>query len=237
MSGWYKKGNEGLEEERRRAEEVKNRNSFLRFWLKVDESARVTFLDSEGFFVYEHNLKLNGKYGNYYTCRREMDECPLCDSGLYPSFSAYFTVIDHREFETRDGKKFKNQKRLFAAKGPIIKALAKRRDEKYDGSLELVCVEMTRHKEKGSNTGDDLNDLKRLPKAAFLNKCLPDGMDASEYLKPFDYLKIFEPKSVDTLRALVGQSVVGSSESDNNGSGDIDDRIDVDDDGNLEDLL
>ena len=63
---WYKKGDEGkarsVEEEaaakaRAQASQNPSRN---RFWLAPNKSAKVTFLDSEGFFFREHQLYLNG---------------------------------------------------------------------------------------------------------------------------------------------------------------------------------
>jgi hypothetical protein len=47
-----------------------------------------------------------------------------------------------------------------------------------------------------------------------LSKLAPEG-EAAEWLKPFDYEKIFAPKSSEELRRVVGGEVpVGSSEAD-----------------------
>lgn len=104
----------------------------IRYWLKEGDEARLTFLDGnlneDGLldipFYYEHNIQMAGKYGNFFACTAEVEPCPICEGGHSPSYVGLLTVIDHRSYiSKRDGKTYKDQIRLFAAKRGTIKML------------------------------------------------------------------------------------------------------------------
>ena len=111
----------------------------FRFKLDVGEEAPITFVDGalseDGYLlpvrVFEHNMYLNNRYGNFFVCPEKTDEasgqkCPLCASGDKPALVALFTVIDHRIQKSKDGTKtYVNQKRLFVAKGQTFEILNK----------------------------------------------------------------------------------------------------------------
>lgn len=137
-SKWFQRGKEGIEKSKQIDAAIKTRreqSGAIRFWLKADESAKFTFLDSPDFFLHEHNLKLGGKFFNFFTCIQEADTCPICESGDNPSYVLVATVINHREYTDKEGKKHKNQKQLLVLKGrakdKIIRQIEKRQDLKF----------------------------------------------------------------------------------------------------------
>lgn len=211
---WYKKGTDGRKESKKADEEAKQRRaqSFNRFWLEQDSSGKITYLDNPDFFVYEHNLKLGGKWFNYFTCLKDMDTCPLCESGDNPSLAVVCTIVDHRRYEDKEGNVHQNEKKLFVARGKARQILLKRLEEKHDGDMVGCVYNMGRGAHKNeSSVGEDFDFLKKLEKKD-LKKMVPKGQD-EDWLKPFDYEELLAPKSADELRKLVGApSPVGSEE-------------------------
>lgn len=202
MAEWFKRG-EGAFERFEKFERERDDNSGPhRFFLKPGGSAKITFLDSDGFGFLEHNLKLDGRWGHHYTCLRDFSECPICDAGFKPSWVMVWTIIDHSRYVSeRTGKEYRNTKKLFVAKQAVINKL-KRRKESLDGDLTFALFDIRRDTHKECSTGEDIEFLKRLSVDDIV-KLKPEGMTQQEWLQPFDYVKIFEPKSVDMLRRLI----------------------------------
>lgn len=202
MASWFATGDDALERLQRFEQERDTNNAARRFFLKPGGSAKITFLDSDGFGFLEHNLKLEGRWGNYYTCLRDFSECPICDSGFKPSFVMVWTVIDHSKYiSERTGKEYRNMKKLFVAKQSVINRI-KRRKESLDGDLTFALFDIRRDKREECATGEDIEYIKRLTADDIL-KLKPDGVNDKEWLQPFDYMKIFAPKSVEELRRLM----------------------------------
>lgn len=212
-AAWFKTGNEGFERNQKLQEEQSQQYGPMRFWLKPGNSAKLTFLDTEGFYFNEHNLKLNGKWGNYYTCLKDFSECPLCESGDRSGYVCAYTVIDHSEYETKSGKKIKNQKKLLIVRPAVINKLARRR-ETLEGNLQYGLFLFSRDGQQECSTGEDIEFIKRLEKKDILKFKPADGkMSDEEWLAPFDYMKLFAPKSVDELRRISGQAAPVGSDS------------------------
>ncbi len=211
QANWYQTGKEGFETAQRKIEEAKSQYGPMRFWLKQGGSAKVTFLDSEGFYFQEHNLKINGKWGNYFTCLKDFSECPLCESGDRSGYMCAYTIIDHSKYETKQGKVIQNQKKLLVVRPQVMNKLARRR-EALEGNLQFGVFRFSRDGAQECSTGEDIEFVKRLSKADVL-KFKPAGgtMSDEEWLAPFDYMTLFAPKSVDELRKISGQAApVGS---------------------------
>lgn len=218
---WFRKGSEGIEEAKRREEErqreweIRNLSGDVsnRLWLKPGSSAKVTFLDTEGFYLSEHQISVDGDWRNFFTCRKDFSECPLCEEGYKASYVAVYTVIDHSKYTSKKtGKEYKNKKRLLVAKQSVINKLARRR-QSLDGDLTYAVLEFTRDKREECATGEDIEFVKRLQREEVL-KFKPDGVSDEEWLAPFDYMTLFQPREVADLRKLVGQSApVGSDDS------------------------
>ena len=204
---WYKTGGDGYEKSKQLEEERAASYGPSRFWLKPGTSAKVTFLDTEGFYFHEHNLKINGKWGNFYTCLKDFNECPICESGDTSGYVCAYTIIDHSEYESqKSGKIFKNQKRLLVVRPAVMNKLARRR-ESLEGNLTHGLFLFSRDKKEECNTGEDIEFLKRLPVESILKFKPKEGNISDEdWLKPFDYMQLFAPKSVDELRKIVGQN-------------------------------
>jgi len=203
---WYRSGSDGYEHAKKIQEEQQAAYGPTRFWLKPGNSAKLTFLDTEGFYFHEHNLQISGKWGNHYTCLRDFSECPLCDSGDRSGYVCAYTVIDHSEYETKSGKKIKNQKRLLVVKPAVMNKLARRR-ESLEGDMTYGLFLFSRDGAQECSTGEDIEFLKRLSKADVLKfKPSDSKLTDAEWLSPFDYMELFKPKSVDELRRVVGQA-------------------------------
>ena len=211
---WFKSGNEGYEHAKKLQEEQQNQYGPMRFWLKPGNSAKLTFLDSEGFYFNEHNLKIDGRWGHYYTCTRDFSECPLCDAGEKPGYVCAYTVIDHSEYQSqKTGRTIKNQKKLLVVKPAVMNKLARRR-ETLEGNLSYCLFMFSRDKKEECSTGEDIEFIKRLDKRDILRFKPQEGnMSDEEFLAPFDYMKLFAPKSVEELRRVAGQAPVVGSEA------------------------
>lgn len=219
-SDWFKKGNDGLEEVKRIQEERAMQYGPYRFWLKPGASAKVTFLDTEGFYFNEHELQLNGKWGNFYTCLSDFSECPLCENGFKAGYVCAYTVIDHSEYEGKNGK-VKNQKKLMVVRPAVMNKLARRR-ESLEGNLTYGLFQFTRDSKDECRTGEDIEFLKRLNREDLAKFKPKDSKDTDEeFLKPFDYMTLFQPKSVEELRKLSGQSAPVGSDNYGNTSRDV----------------
>lgn len=130
------------QDQEKRELEKATRPTLWRFFLKDGETdALITFLDGELITipnvgqvlapprVYEHNLSINGKFGNHFVCPQHTLPqnkyvCPICEAGDQPGLIAVFTIIDHREVFSGDGKKsYKDMKRLFVAPPTVVEQL------------------------------------------------------------------------------------------------------------------
>lgn len=215
---WYFEGNEGWEKSKK--EDAANRarsGSPLRFFQPKDTATRLVWLDTPGFFVYEHNFLINGSWHNYRTCPNKEDNCPACQNGVGRSFICVSTVIDTSEWEDREGRKRKCVKKLFVAKGTAKERLADQIGYQ-EGNLRGCVFEVKRG--GGSRecaTGEGFHFLGRLTEEklkALVKGWTPEGVTIDEYLKPFDYKKIFKA-DIEELRRLVGSPApVGSQDSD-----------------------
>lgn len=155
-----------------------------RFWLKKGESAFITFCDEDPILMYEHELKINGKFGNQTTCMKNIgEECPLCENGYYAPNVAVFSIIDHREIQGKDNKVYKDEKRLLVAKSTswAVIELKKKKLEGKGKTMKGAMFEVTRtNKDKSPNVGDVFDYEEHVP---------DDFMD----LSPLDYEKFLAP--------------------------------------------
>lgn len=239
-TGWYQTGKEGNEKASQVDAQAKARRDArgpMRFRLNNDSAAKVTFVDTPSFFFSEHNLNLNNSWNNFFTCLSDFDDCPPCADGDNASYVVVGTVIDHSEYAAKDGTVYKDQKKLFVAKGKARQNLL-RQISRRDGDLAFKLYEIFR----GSNptecgTGETLEFLKEISKAS-LKKYIKKQWDKEgkeykekeleEFLLPFDYTKIFAPKSPEELRKIIGGEVPTGADDDLDL--DSDDDLDLEDD-------
>ena len=216
---WYQTGNDGrkrskLEDEM--ARKRKEQSGIWRFYQKNSETAKIVFLDTPSFFYHEHSLfNLTGKM-DAATCIKDSDEgvCPLCEYGN-PSYCVAGTIIDTRESEsTKDGKTtlYKNQKRLFVAKGKAREVILRRSEEQKHDLRGAVFSISRGAGTKECSTGEDIQYLGKVTDEKLM-KLLPEGQKFEDWSKPFDYAKILKPMSAVQLRQLSGgKAPVGSDE-------------------------
>ena len=101
---WYQTGKEGAKKAQKIDVDNKARrdaggDNVRRFWLEPDSSGMLTFLDTPNFFFYEHNLKIGGKYFNFYTCLQDFDTCPLCEApDGRASYVLAGTIVSHKKY-------------------------------------------------------------------------------------------------------------------------------------------
>jgi hypothetical protein len=217
---WYLKGQAGVSRAKQEDEAAKLRREQAqnkgprRLWLANDTSTKLSFLDNPQFFLYEHQLKLGGNWRNWFTCRKDIDSCPVCESGDNPSYVVVATVINHREWKDKDGKDHKNEKQLAVFKGKARERILKR-VEQCDGDLKGCVFEFSRGSSNTeASTGEDFVFLnKRLTDAQLLSLA-PKGSDKS-WVEPFDYAELLEPRTIEELRRIVGgETPVGSEDGD-----------------------
>lgn len=207
--GWFLRGEDGLHEKERQdaVTRMRKEKGVPRFRLKPGEGARIVFIDSEGFYINEHNLAIDGKFGNYFTCTKDFETCgcPVCDSGRNDKkavLTGYYTIIDTREFTKRDGTKTKNTKVLYPAKSSVIKMLADKK--KTYGTLNGLVFDVRRYTEKDPNCGISIDYVGRLQS---ITAKFGEGSDV-----PFDYEKVLAMPTPEEFKAigLKYQNVVGS---------------------------
>jgi hypothetical protein len=176
-----------LQQEEHKAESRKNQT--YRFFLPEGKNGSITFLDGnimDGVldltYYYEHNVCINGKWGNHFICTQDTEPCPICAGGLYPSYVGVATVIDHSSYTSqKDGKTYKDKIQLFVAKRDTLKtlqALAVKR-----GGLTGWRVDVSRTGEKSAAVGNVFD---------FISHQTPQQIIATygaDY-KPLDYEKV-----------------------------------------------
>ncbi len=181
---WYLKGLENVDK-------IKQQQigGIRRFYLKRGESADVIFLDDEAFIIREHCIWVEDDFGNhravYFTCCRDVeDKCPLCEAGNKPYNIGYFTVIDERTYNDKNGNAIKRGKVLYGGKVTILEKLKNKK--KIRGSFVNRRAVIFRSDSPNSPTsGDDIEFMEQV--------------ETKEV--PFDYVKELEPLSYDKLLA------------------------------------
>lgn len=220
---WFQTGAAGWQKAKQADAEAKARREAQgprRYWLHSESSGKVTFLDTPNFFIKEHNVKIGDNFHNYFTCRSDFGECPLCQSGLNPSYVLIGTVINHTPYEEKKtGKEINHTKQLFVAKGRARERMQKAIERAGEKGLTLGVVECTR----GSSptecaTGEDFFLKGYLSEEKL--KAARDKYGHDYELKPFDYAKLFYPKTEEELRKVIGAGPPIGSEEELSGSTD-----------------
>ena len=216
---FLKKGKEAhkaLQEAEKQAEARAAARGAYRFWVKEGEERMVTFLDGDvedGILVTkasfnQHNVKINGKFRNYFVCVGENEPCPLCQMDNYATLVCCFTVLDHARYTDRNGKVHQHERKLFVAKRDTMKRLQKLALKR--GGLRGWTVSIGRIGDKSPEVGTDFDflerqDLDELPEIL--------GIKA-EGVQPLDYDHEIKYLSADELRELgFGGAAIGQSDT------------------------
>lgn len=218
------------------AKKAASENKVNRFWMPQDTEGQITFLDgdvdAEGVLnansYWEHQLKLNGHFRNWFPCTQLEEVCPICEGGEQAALVTVFTVIDHKPYTDKNGKEHKNQKRLFACKREVYRRLQKLA-AKHKG-LKGITFDVSRGGDKSPNCGDTF-DFAEKRSVVDLAKAL--GMKSAD-LAPLDYDELIVYRDAKALRKMGfgaegGNKAIGSGDGDevaDTGGGDVGDYDD-----------
>lgn len=154
--------------------EMKQKGNVFRFWVPQDKEASITFLDgdlSDGVldipFFYEHNINMNGKWGNFFVCTQDEEPCPICEGGATPSYVGIMTVIDHSEYVSKkDGATKKDNVKLMVVKRDTIKMLQKLAVKR--GGLRGCRFDVSRTGDKSASVGNVFDFTEKLNEQALV---------------------------------------------------------------------
>lgn len=111
------------EEEAKAKSKNKDKSIPYRFYVKKNHSAEVMILDAEfdgqdNFSRQEHNLMINGKYGNYEPCHLSggSDSCPHCEAGSKSYMVMLLTVIELTPYQNGKGETIDYSRRILQIK-------------------------------------------------------------------------------------------------------------------------
>lgn len=203
---------EAKAEQQRNFENSQNPRSW-RFYMKKGTETKIVFLDDLLFPIKEHRFQAGGSFNNFETCLQDIEgDCPLCDNSNKPYFAMASTIIDFTPFTRKDGTEVQASKRLIVVKSGGAEKLLRR--QKEHGTLIGKVFKMYRsHDQKGEATGTDLELLKDADMEK-LKQFAPKDIDPEEWIKPYDYEKLFAPKSPEELRQAIGVAPpVGSEDA------------------------
>ncbi len=213
---WFSTSREDFNKKEEQLKQKLNSNKTFRFRLNSGDSGKITLLDNVNFYLAEHEI--GGKSGirEHYTCVGEEAKCTWCAEGLVPSFVLVGTIINHSEYTTKKGNVLKNRKQLLVLKGKAKRAFERLKD-KHKGDLKFAIIEADRDESPTScATGESFTYLGRLTEDK-LTKFVPEGVDAKEFLAPYNYEELLAPKSMT-------ENNKGVSEESNRSIGSSDDE-------------
>jgi len=220
-----------VEEEKKKQEANKTSYAIsdvrnFRFYMKYGTEANIVFLDDLLFPAKEHQMKkiVGDKQMTYFeTCIEDIEgECPPCENGVR-SFLGFASTIIHLDPVGKEGKEYPPTKKLIVIKQGAAENWLRR--QKEYGSLVGKVFKLYRSTDsKSPTTGSDI-DFKKDVDWEKLKQYAPEGTNPDEWIQPFNYAEIFQPKSAAELRKIIGvPEPVGSGgeepvEQDNNNNG------------------
>jgi len=173
-----------------------------RFFLKVGESANVTFLDVPETSAHEHTIKINETTYRTEPCINDeygRGDCPHCLAGVRRDRVILATIINHNKYESKrhEGVIYQNQKQYIALKGRAFIAMWDYICEDSEDYMDVqyMFFNISRPNIKTSlNCGEIFKPRKKV-NVAQLKQLAPQGVDPDEFIKPFDY-SLFYPIGV-----------------------------------------
>jgi len=184
-----------------------------RFWMPMNTTKTITIVDDVSaifemdgekvklalpFLFHEHNLRLNGHWRNWFTCLAPLGKiCPLdkAKGKLAPQVAAY-TVIDHDEWTDKDGKKHKDELKLYVVKTSITAFSYLEKKAKQLGSLRGVTFEVSRLGDNATKCPTVGTNFEKVEPR------YPNGLPND--FQPFNYLEQFKPRSAVELKSIIG---------------------------------
>lgn len=216
-------------------------NSPRTFYMPANVTKRIIFLDAAPFTFWQHSLYDITKSGkDKEIClkkNRIAQECPICDKEMWASMIGYFTVVDMGDVKrgpngvtlegwTSDkgvvyqfGKKLLGAKRGGKDKPGVLKKIA-RLAEKH-GDLTGCVFDVYRSGGKTETCGDEWDFVEKIEPGKIADYLKANGATDENVtdLTPFNYTEVFEPKTVDELKAIVNGGSTGGSWEGSSGFG------------------
>lgn len=171
-----------------------------RFWMPRDSDRLITFVDEPvidlsgvrvqtPFKYNEYQIQLNGNWRNWFTQPFNQDDDVLGQMEYKASKVAALTIVDHAEWEDKNGGKHKDELTLFVVKrsSAVWKQITKLMER--EGSLAGKTFRVHRMGDKSPGSG------------SMLEKHDQNFQLRAEDV-PFNYLEVLKPKSKQELEAL-----------------------------------
>lgn len=165
----------------------------VRFWMPKGSERQIIFLVNgvESISVFEHNVRLNGHWRNWFTCLKVLGRpCPLCDwaDSHRGEFKRYpvtiFSVIDTHSYEDRAGKKHSNERRLLCCKSDTADVLKRKWLTRIEAGQDLrgaMFKVFRSNGDKSPGVGDDFEFTRMVDLASFPES---EPLDVAELVKP-----------------------------------------------------
>ncbi len=164
---WFNTGYDAAKEEAKKSGEG---NGPRRVWMKPQSTMRAIFLEDDPVSFWEHNFKMNGKWGNFEPCHKKNrslaslsgGQCPPCASGdkMWPYLVGLHSIVNMTPWFTKKEKTEVNFNReIYGArlgsddKPGILKKLE--RLKSTHGRLKGLIFDIYRSGAKTESVGDE----------------------------------------------------------------------------------
>lgn len=189
---WYSTGFSKTDQAQKE-QSARKSNEIRRFYLKAGQSKDLVFIDDIGFEIWEHNLKINGKWGNFFTCIGSQNGCPFCLAKKPRNYVNFFTVLDLSGYVNKKGEtQGKNQIQLFPARPDVAVIIRREKEIRPGKTLVGASYSLFRTSDKDVGTGSQFSFIKHYDPAYVKGK-----------YKPVDYREVLKPMSVEESRNLL----------------------------------
>ena len=196
---------------------AQNQEYIPRFWIKKGEQKTITFVDgglnANGlldipFARREHNIQLNGRWGNHYACTKQDvtkdTPCPLCAADNKAALVAYLTIIDHTAFQTKDNQTRQNERKLFAFKRMTLEKL-QYKAANAGGLAGKTFSVMRLNVDKSCGVGDEFDFKGDYGRDTIIQRCglKPQGDNSdNKVYAPYNYAEMLKYHTAEELLAM-----------------------------------
>lgn len=154
-TSWYSSGFGGIKGEEDR---LASMYGPPKLWLKAGATKSIVFVDDNPACLHEHSPKINGSWGNSYTCLRDMypDDVACCEILGQDTrhFVGYFTVIDMDQWKDKKGNLHEFEIKLLPAKVKSLKMIEHKKVSR-ENRLAGRIFNIRRTDDKSPSIGDD----------------------------------------------------------------------------------
>lgn len=210
---WYETDNEFKDELY-----TKTNKKNYRFWCRKGESVNIVFMDNTPILFNEHAVKLEGRWGYYFTCLKHLKDskgfpmfCPLCEDGKFKAKRvAVLPILNLTSFTTKDGKQIDYFRQIFVMVSGLYRVLKQRVAELREEGKELKGAKFKVTKIERATLLDykehvDLNEFK-------IKGEVIQPLDITEICKP-DKEAVYEAMSIIKAGRQRAKEVLESKES------------------------